>query len=81
MNCKLLLFFLTLNNLKATLTPLASMTGLSNLDNFNNFWDGALGGRGYWGKTPQSRANVFSPNFEGGDDRIVYKLNSLSPFA
>lgn len=47
---------------------------------YNNFWDGALGGKGYWGDTPQKDPNVFSSNFDKKGVNEVYNLNSLSPF-
>ena len=48
---------------------------------FNNFWDGALGGRGYWGWTPYTNPNVFSSNWDKNEYKKIYNLNSLSPFA
>lgn len=35
--------------------PMSSMTGMAPTQGYNNFWDGALGGRGYWGRTPYTR--------------------------
>ncbi len=48
---------------------------------YNNFWDGAVGGQGYWGDLPPRKANVFSSNFEKGGINQVYNLNSMAPFA
>lgn len=42
------------------LNPYSAMTGMGSLYNYNNFWDGAIGGRGYWGRTPTSGINVFN---------------------
>ena len=62
-------------------TPLAGVTGGASMSAYNNFWDGALGGRGYWGRTPQTGANVFNTKFKKGGYKSMYNLNSLSPFA
>ena len=36
------------------------MTGMHPYAGYNNYWDGALGGRGYFGWTPHLWANVFN---------------------
>ena len=48
---------------------------------YNNFWDGAVGGRGYWGSTPAPKANAFSKNFKKKGLNQVYNLDSNSPYA
>ena len=48
---------------------------------YNNFWDGAVGGRGYWGSTPAPKANAFSKSFKKNGLNQVYNLNSNSPYA
>lgn len=36
------------------------MQGMSPLQGYDDFWSPALGGRGYAGRTPYTRQNVFS---------------------
>ena len=55
------------------------MGGVSSLYNYNNFWDGSVGGRGYWGRTPPYQPNVFSKNYDPKDH--MYMLNPMSSFA
>ena len=57
------------------------MTGMSPLVGYNNFWDSAVGGRGYWGWTPYTRHNVFNSSWDDEGFNSIYRLNSLSPFA
>ncbi len=47
---------------------------------YNNFWDGAVGGSGYWGNLPKQKQNVFSSSFDKKGFDSIYNLNSLSPF-
>ena len=78
---KILLFVYLATCTNQILNPVESMTGLSSLYAYNNFWDGAIGGRGYWGRTPSYGLNVFSNKFDNNDFQKVYDLNSMSPFA
>lgn len=48
---------------------------------YNNFWDGALGAKGYWGEVAGSNPNVFNQNFDKEDMKKIYKLDSSSPYA
>lgn len=48
---------------------------------YNNFWDGAVGGKGYWGETPSKDPNIFSSSFDKKGVNAIYKMNSKSPFA
>ena len=54
---------------------------MQSLAGYNNFWDTALGGRGYWGRTPTNSANVFNSNWDSKGYNSVYNLNTMSPFA
>lgn len=81
MTLKFCFFVLFSSLLHAQLNPVQSLTGQGTLYNYNNFWDGAVGGRGYWGRTPYYGLNVFSKNFDTQDYRKIYQLNSMAPFA
>lgn len=67
MACKLFLFVFLAHFSLSQLNPVESLTGMSSLHNYNNFWDGAIGGRGYWGRTPYYGLNVFSHSFDDND--------------
>lgn len=58
-----------------------SVTGMQSMAGYNNFWDTALGGRGYWGRTPATSANVFNNKWDDKGYNSVYNLNTMSPFA
>lgn len=61
---KILCLLLCFSSLHSQLNPIQALTGQATLQNYNNFWDGALGGRGYYGRTPYYGLNVFSKNFD-----------------
>jgi hypothetical protein len=48
---------------------------------YNNFWDGAVGGRGYWGGMPARESNVFNSKWNNQGYKQMYNLNSMAPFA
>lgn len=48
---------------------------------YNNFWDGAVGGRGYWGGMPAAKSNVFGSKWDNQGYKQMYNLNSMAPFA
>lgn len=48
---------------------------------YNNFWDGAVGGKGYWGETPSKTPSIFSSTFDKKGVNSIYSLSSKSPFA
>lgn len=52
MNSEISLYVFLLGCFMTHELPTESMNHQSSLQNYNNFWDGAVGGRGYWGRTP-----------------------------
>lgn len=48
---------------------------------YNNFWNGAVGGKGYWGDTPLKNQNIFDSKFDNKGIDSIYKLDKYSPYA
>lgn len=47
---------------------------------YNSFWDGAVGGQGYFGNLPSKKGNVFDSKWNVKDYNQMYNLNSQAPF-
>lgn len=71
----LALVLLSLNPIIAYGSMMHPMAG-----GYNNFWDGAVGGQGYWGNLPPRPRNVFSQDFDKEGHSAIYNLNSMAPF-
>lgn len=48
---------------------------------YNNFWDGALGAKGYWGEVAQKKPDAFSKKFDTQDIKGIYNMEKFGPYA